>query len=85
MGNSNSASGFTPGEDITKFFFQSSLQPWSLLRGVSKKDAAAVTIFACARKKDAPSQTALAQHSVKKIKTLKHPFILQVLVSTPFG
>ena len=80
MGNANSGLDFTPNDDITGSFLNAHLQPWKVFNGVAKKDASPVAIFSVDKKQATASHVSLAQNCVKKIKTLKHPFVLRVLV-----
>jgi len=80
MGNTGSGLDFTPNDEITDSLLNPQLQPWKIFHGQSKKESAPVSIFSVDKKQATGSQTALAQNCVKKIKTLKHPFVLRVLV-----
>ncbi len=80
MGNANSGLDFSPKDEITSSLLNASLQPWKVFAGVSKKDGSQVSIFSVDKATSSSNHVALAQNCVKKMKTLKHPFILRVLV-----
>ena len=51
--------------------------PWKLQRGKHRKTEQDVTIFTHDTKKD-PNNTKLARNALKKLKTLKHPYLIKV-------
>ena len=92
MGNaSGRALPFKPGAPITGFKFGSS--PWAVLEGTPTADPSSgpplpghtlfstVTIFKADKKGIAAYDLTMAQNALKRLKMLKHPNILRIIVS----
>jgi hypothetical protein len=82
MGNAGSAAfPYLLEENVVETFVKPPI--WNVRHGTKKSGGGEVTVFQLEKKDAGVDQLQLAQRCLKRMKTLRHPNILQFLVRLP--